>query len=37
MLDGSGVKAMAGSIFHPILVHYRKKENTDRQMGHTKK
>jgi len=39
MLDGSGVKAMPGSIPVPILVHSisEKKENTGSQLGHTKK
>jgi hypothetical protein len=39
MLDGSGVKAMPGSIPAPILVHsiLEKKENIGSQMGHTKK
>jgi hypothetical protein len=38
MLDGSGVKAMPGSIPAP-RVHsiIEKKENTGSQMGHTKK
>jgi hypothetical protein len=37
MLDGSGVKAMPGSIPTPILVHSRieKNQNTGSQMGHT--
>ncbi len=40
MLDGSGVKAMPGSIPTPnsgSLFQYRKIESTGSQMGHTKK
>jgi len=38
-LDRNGVKAMAGRLKHPILVHsiIEKKENTGWQIGHTKK
>jgi len=38
MLDGSGVKAMPGSIPAPSSGSLQKnKKNTDSQMGHTKK
>jgi len=37
MLEGSGVKAMPGSIPTPNSSSLQKKENTGSQMGHTKK
>ena len=40
LLDASGVKAMPGSIPEPnrgSFNNWKKKENTDSQMGHTKK
>jgi hypothetical protein len=38
-LDGNGVKTMPCRLKYPILVHsiIEKRENTDGQMGHTKK
>jgi hypothetical protein len=37
MLDGSGVKAMPGSIITPKSGYIKNKEHTGSQMGHTKK